>query len=185
MKLRSVGSALALSALACGFLGKKDEPAPPVEVPVEVPAPLPPAAPADDGAVAGGTSGTTSGGGIKVLSPNIQYIDAEIPEGANPGEVAEGYESLGKKGKITQDDCPAETTLTEKNNHEGHQVYCALSNGVRHGPWLMFHGNGKTKEVGPYVLGKRQGEFITWDRTGKMSSRYAWINGQPGTGKVY
>ena len=184
MKMRTVGSVLALSALACGFLGKKDEPAPPVEVPAELPTELP-AEPAQTTPVQGGAATTSGGGGLRVLPPNIQRIDAEIPEGANPGPVAESYEDLGKKGKITQDDCPSETTLADRNNHEGNQIYCALSNGVRHGPWLQLHGNGKTKEVGPYVLGKRNGEFITWDRNGKMTSRYSWVNGQPGTGKVY
>lgn len=119
----------------------------------------------------------------RVQPSNVTVVGPEIPEGTQLADVKTDYEYLHDSGQI--DACPTGTTLQEKKRGDNHSIYCGLSNGVRHGPWMDYWANGVVKEIGPYVAGYRQGTFTTWDQKGKLTSRYTWTNGQPVDGRVF
>lgn len=172
---------LCSATLACGFLelGPKgfepDAPPPPVEPAPTEPAAEPAAPPPVEPAPAEPVK--------LVQDPQVTIVPPDIPEGAVLGEVQTDYEHLSKTGKI--ESCPEGTTLQDKDGTDGKQSFCGLENGVRHGPWIAFWPNGKVREIGPYIKGYRNGTFTTWNKAGKVNSRYTWTNGQIGAGQVF
>lgn len=177
--LPALAGLLAALGLGCGFMDAAVEPAAPGPA---APAPVEPAPAAP--APAPTPVGTAGGGPVKLIQdPNVTIVNPEIPEGVVLGEVESDYERLAKTGKI--ESCPEGTSLKEKPGTDGPQIYCALENGVRHGPWIAFWPNGKVREIGPYVKGFRHGTFTTWSSRGKLNSRYTWTNGQVGAGQVF
>lgn len=209
MRLRLMLPLTALLCLACGglFGSKGETPAAPSAAP-SAPATSTPAASAGGSATA--SAGATGDGPPKetvpvpysyqsesplamgeqnrgqsgrVQSSNVTVVGPEIPEGTQLAEVKTDYEYLHDSGKL--DACPVGTTQQEKKRGDNHSVFCGLSNGVRHGPWIDYWQNGVVKEIGPYVAGYRQGTFTTWDQKGKLTSRYVWKDGQPVSGRVF
>lgn len=188
MRFRLLLAGLAGLILACGFLGEEPEvPAapPPVAAPEPAATPAPePTAPTDAPPTADAAAGAPQSHKYDwKQGTTVTYVDAEIPEGAVLAEVKTDYEHLYKAGAI--DACPEGTTLQEKKRGDIRSSFCGLSNGVRHGPWIDFWENGKIREIGPYVAGKRHGTFTTWDTKGKLTSRYTFENGTPGPGTVF
>lgn len=114
------------------------------------------------------------------LGPSIRVEDPEV--GTNLPEVADSYEALAEKGQIEA--CPEGTGLVDDRKDHG-EMFCTLPDGPRHGPFMAWHPSGPIKEIGPYVGGKRQGTWVTWDRKGKKYSTYQWEDGAPVSGEVY
>ena len=123
----------------------------------------------------------------RVLPANVTKYEPTIPEGATLGPVERDYEYLSKTRAI--ETCPTGAKRLEKVSGYERWDYCGLENGVRHGPWISFVKggtyDGALKEIGPFVGGKREGIFTSWSETGKMTSRYEWIHGEPGAGQVF
>lgn len=174
--------------LACGFVRDAvsppaSDPPPVVDPVVAEHLPTQPARP-EDATPVGTEVGPSSAQPVQLVQPaQVTIVNPEIPEGTVLSEVKADYEYLEKTGKI--DACPEGTTLMDKDGTDGKQSFCALSNGVRHGPWIAYWPNGKVREVGPYVAGFRNGTFTTWNSRGKLNSRYTWTNGQVGAGQVF
>ena len=179
---------LAGFTLACGFV--RDAVSPPAPTPEPEPAPVElsqvPTQPArpEDAAPSSADAGPSTAQPAQLVQPaNVRIENPDIPEGTVLADVKSDYEYLAKTGKI--DACPEGTTLTDKDGTDGKQSFCALANGVRHGPWIAYWPNGKVREIGPYVAGFRNGTFTTWNSRGKLNSRYTWTNGQVGAGQVF
>ena len=113
-------------------------------------------------------------------SPNTRVVNPD--EGDNLPPVADSYEELQAAGRITT--CPEGTQLVD-DRKDNDAMYCVLPDGVRHGPYLSWHPGGPVKEVGPYVAGRREGTWVTWDVKGRKYSTYQWKDGSPASGEVY
>lgn len=191
MRLGVVLAALAVSALGCGLVDR-------IGGPKSTPKQIVTSTPSDQGGEAAKLpqpkvteSGATIGVGEqrfeqsgRVASTNVQHVDLPVPEDAQISEVKADYEYLHDLGDI--DACPDGATLQEKSTKDERWAFCGLSNGMRHGPWMSWWTqSGQIKEIGPYVTGKRNGIFTSWDERGKVTSRYEWTNGVPGKGRVF
>lgn len=123
----------------------------------------------------GGSSTTGSG----MQSPQVQRVGPEVPDNLPP--VESRYDQVCATAHIST--CPDGTTWKDER-HDYYREYCALPNGVRHGPYVGLHPNGRIKECGPYVGGIRQGYWSEWDRDGKVAGTWKWENGAPTSGVV-
>lgn len=115
-----------------------------------------------------------SGPAAGLARPQVQVVAPTVPTDLAP--VAERADAAIAAGDIT--DCPAGTARTEDAGRE-RRVYCALPDGVRHGPYLGWYGNGQLKEAGPYRGGLREGWWVQWDKAGAPVGEWRYAGGHP------
>jgi hypothetical protein len=111
-----------------------------------------------------------------LLQPNVTVVEPNLPDYLPP--VADRYDELAATGKIAE--CPPGTSLHEDRNGQ----HCAFPDGLRHGPYLAMHNNGRVREVGPYYGGKRQGWWSTWESDGTLVGSWRWEKGEAVEGEV-
>jgi hypothetical protein len=117
--------------------------------------------------------------GSGIQAPQVQRVGPEVPDDLPPVEVR--YDQVCATAHI--ETCPEGTTWKDER-HDHNREFCALSNGVRHGPYVGLHPSGKIKECGPYVGGIREGYWSEWDRDGKIAGTWRWVGGSPTSGVV-
>lgn len=59
------------------------------------------------------------------------------------------------------------------------QAQGALVRGERHGPWVLYHDNGKKMSEGNYAMGKPVGDWVFWNPDGSKSAEGKMLNGRP------
>lgn len=125
--------------------------------------------------------GETPGSQRLILAPNVRVDPPKIEDPLYEVEEADpdAVEASG-----TLDHCPEGTSLVDKRGERVSAMYCALPNGVRHGPELRFFPNGSIEELSCYTAGMRNGTVTTWDATGRKASIFQWVDGQPGPGRL-
>jgi len=136
--------------------------------------------PVDDDVIRGVDQDRT---GSKLINePNVIEVRPDV--GSDLAAVEGDYAHLFDAGEVA--DCPDGTSLID-NRGKGRNaaMFCALDGGVRHGPWMSYHGNGSVKEIAPYVGGQRHGQVTAWTSKGKKESTFTWEDGQPRGGQTF
>ncbi|MBT2557577.1 TonB family protein [Hymenobacter sp. ISL-91] len=79
----------------------------------------------------------------------------------------------------------AKTYLLSSGKLYSYKAFLNQAPRVRHGAYLEFHENGKTRLQEVYVLGILQGERRTYYPTGELRRREQVVPGQPTTGECF
>lgn len=104
---------------------------------------------------------------VQVVGPGVAGDLAPVSDRVD-AEVAAG--DIGA--------CPAGTARVAEDGRE-RRVYCALPDGVRHGPYLAWYSNGRMREAGPYRGGLREGWWVQWDKAGVQAGEWRYAAGHP------
>ncbi len=74
-------------------------------------------------------------------------------------------------------DCPSGARLQGKQPPAGYVQWCARPDGVKHGSWREWYGDGKPKSAGTYVDGKMEGKWQTFHEDGSLKSEGIYKGG--------
>jgi len=136
--------------------------------------------PVDEGVIRGVDQDRT--GSNLIAEPNVIEVRPDV--GSDLAAVEGDYAHLYEAGEVS--DCPDGTSLIDdRGKGRNSAMFCALEGGVRHGPWISYHGNGTVKEIAPYVGGQRHGQVTAWTSKGKKESTFTWEDGQPRGGQTF
>lgn len=82
--------------------------------------------------------------------------------------------------------CPADTTARSAQDGDRKTQWCEGADGLRRGPWIEWHGNGKAAAQVGYVDGRREGAFAAWYPDGSQRAEGQYAGGQrTGTWTLY
>jgi antitoxin component YwqK of YwqJK toxin-antitoxin module len=92
------------------------------------------------------------------------------PASADP-DVAAARRAFEETRKSETIACPSPAVLRGEAPPAGAYAWCELSDGRRHGPWMVWPGRGAQRKIATYVEGKLEGSWLQWDSEHDMLSR--------------
>jgi hypothetical protein len=78
--------------------------------------------------------------------------------------------------------CPAGTQTNDRLPAYGateYEQWCSRPDGVRHGPLVTWHANGRPSIAGQYRDGVEDGTWTHWHPTGERRSVHTYVDGKP------
>ncbi|HZH03884.1 MAG TPA: hypothetical protein VEY30_08880, partial [Myxococcaceae bacterium] len=74
-------------------------------------------------------------------------------------------------------DCPDDARPLGAAPPQGHEVWCQLPSGLKHGRATRWYATGQKAEEGEYRNGKKNGRWIEWYENGGERARTEWRKG--------
>jgi hypothetical protein len=74
--------------------------------------------------------------------------------------------------------CPEDTTAAGSPPPEGRAVACVDKTGAKHGPFMMWHSDGKPYKKGAYKNGQPDGLYEEWHDNGQKKARGQFVDGK-------